>query len=332
MSFGRFPGASRSARQIGGFARFCYLCRMEQLPVKGALHGRWLVIGAAALWSLSGLFAKAPFLERWPLQERAVLLAFWRALFAGLALLPFVPRPVWTWRLVPAAVCFALMNASFLLAMTFTTAANAIWLQYTAPAWVFLVGTLVLREPARRGDPGMVGLGMLGVAVILGGEWSFGASGGGAGDRVGVLWGLVSGISFAGVMLSLRQLRDLPGFWVVSVCHLSAAFFMLPWLFRQPSVWPGGPSLLWFAFFGIVQMALPYVLFTRGLRSLTGHEASCLTLLEPILVPAWVYLIWRHAPGYAPPAWWTFAGAALILCGLALRYWPRRGSGSRVGG
>ena len=60
-------------------------------------HARWLVVVAAVMWSTSGLFAKAPLLSTWPLEQRGVLLAFWRTLFAGLFLLPFVRRPQWTW-------------------------------------------------------------------------------------------------------------------------------------------------------------------------------------------------------------------------------------------
>ena len=109
----------------------------------------WVVV-AAVLWSSSGLFAKAPTFADWPADQRGVLLAFWRALFAGLLLLPFVRRPRWDMRLVPLCLTFAAMNLAYLSAMTLTTAANAIWLQSTAPWWVFLVGVVVLRQPFAR--------------------------------------------------------------------------------------------------------------------------------------------------------------------------------------
>ena len=67
-------------------------------------------------------------------------------------------------------------------------------------------------------------------------------------------------------------------------------------------------------------MAVPYVLFAWGTRVITGHEASFIALLEPLLVPLWVYLAWHNAPSYQPPAWWTFVGGGLIMTGMALRY------------
>ena len=149
-----------------------------------------MIVLATVFWSMSGLFAKAPFLDEWPASERGIMLGFWRAVFAALALLPFIGRPVWNWRLVPAAIAYAIMNATFLLAMSNTTAANAIWLQYTAPVWVFLVGTFLLGEASVARDRWMVLFGMAGVAVILFFEWQ--NNGAADTNRIGVIYGLVA--------------------------------------------------------------------------------------------------------------------------------------------
>src|SRR5690348_10431689 len=90
---------------------------------------RLLVLAAATLWSTSGFFVKAPHLSGWP----GPAIAFWRAVFACVVLWPLVRRPEWSWRLIPAAICFAAMNFTYLTAMAKGSAANAIWLQCTAP-------------------------------------------------------------------------------------------------------------------------------------------------------------------------------------------------------
>jgi drug/metabolite transporter (DMT)-like permease len=72
--------------------------------------------------------------------------------------------------------------------------------------------------------------------------------------------------------------------------------------------------------FGMFQMGLPYLLFARGVCSVPGHEASGIVLLEPILVPVWVYIAWSHSETYQSPQWWTLAGGMLILVGLTTRY------------
>ena len=69
-------------------------------------------------------FAKATIFDDWPVADRGLLLAFWRATFAALVLIPGVRRPRWNGYLVPLGLCFTGMNIAFLTAMTRTTAAN----------------------------------------------------------------------------------------------------------------------------------------------------------------------------------------------------------------
>lgn len=279
--------------------------------------GRLLVLSAAILWSTSGLFAKSPLLDQWPQEVRGTLLAFWRALFAGLVLVPFVRRPRWTWKLAPALLIFAVMNVTYLTAMVTTTAANAVWLQYTAPLWVFLANVIWLRDPVVWQDRLMLAFGMLGVGTILCFELlQTDATHAG---HAGVFWGLASGITFAGVIVSLRVLRDQDAAWLMALNLLVTAALLAP-LVAYHGIWPDGGQLLWLAAFGAFQMGIPYLLFAYGVRWIVGHEASCIALLEPVLVPVWVYLAWHNWPSYQAPAWWTLVGGAFILTGLLLRY------------
>jgi len=112
--------------------------------------GRLCIFAAAVLWSTSGVFAKSPVFDVWPPEVRGPVLAFWRAVFAGLLILPMVRGVRFRPALVPMTLCFVVMNVTFLTAMTMTTAGNVIWLQHTAPAWVFLFGVLLLGEPLVR--------------------------------------------------------------------------------------------------------------------------------------------------------------------------------------
>ena len=262
-----------------------------------------MVLIAATLWSTSGFFVKAPQLDGWP----GPVLAFWRAAFACVVLWPLVRRPQWNWKLIPAAASFAAMNYTYLTAMATGSAANAIWLQCTAPVWVLLIGVLVFRERAVGLDWLLIAFAAAGVAVILFFE-SRGES------LAAVLWGLASGVFYAGVVLSLRQLRQLESAWIVALNHLVTAAVLAPLALRS-SHFPAGSQWLLLGGLGILQMGLPYVLFARGLKSIPGHEATGIGLLEPLLVPVWAYLAWGDEP-----AWWTLVGGGLILVGLSIRY------------
>lgn len=290
-------------------------------------RGRLLVALAALLWSTSGLFAKAPLFEAWPVETagfpvRGPLLAFWRAAFACLILVPFVRRPRWTPRLIPMTLAYVAMNYTFLNALTLTNEANAIWLQYTAPLWVFLVGVGVFGEPVHPRDRWLLFGCVLGVGLILSYELR--------GQSLwGVFFGVMSGLFFAAIVLSLRRLRHEDGAWLMLVNNGVTALVFLPLVIHY-GLWPTGVQTLALAGFGMFQMGLPYLLFARGLRSVVGHEASGIVLLEPILVPVWVFLAWRHAPTYQAPHWWTLVGGACILVGLAWRYFGPAARASRA--
>lgn len=275
--------------------------------VPSKLAGRLWILAAALMWSSGGLFGKAPLWSDWPLADQGPLLAFWRAFFAAIVLVPTIRRPRWNGYLVPLAICFTAMNITYLFALTQTTAANAIWLQSTAPWWVFLTSLLLLREPIIRRDLVPLLFATLGVGIILFFELR-------GQDRFGVLCGLASGVTYAGVLMFMRQLRAENPSWLVALNHSVAALILLPWVLyigRWPSSW----QLLTLAGFGALQMGIPYTFLIRGLRSISSQEAVAILLIEPILNPLWVYLFYGNAP-----AAWTMAGAFLILCGLVIRY------------
>ena len=130
-----------------------------------ATRGRWLLVAAAVLWSTTSLFVKVEALRDIPGPTLAAL----RALFAAVCLVPFVRVSTVRWRvgLLPMATAFAAMNVLFLTAMTLTTAAAAVFLQYTATPWSFLLGLVILGETWRRGNVVAVGLAMAGIAIII---------------------------------------------------------------------------------------------------------------------------------------------------------------------
>jgi drug/metabolite transporter (DMT)-like permease len=100
----------------------------------------------------------------------------------------------------------------------------------------------------------------------------------------------------------------------VALNHGVAALALLPWIIYIGQ-WPSPWQLVLLAGFGALQMGIPYTFLIRGLRSISSQEAVAIGLLEPILMPVWVYLLYGETP-----AWWTTLGATLILAGLALRY------------
>lgn len=282
-------------------------------------HGRILILLAAVLWSLSGVF-KCVLMHATPLRLGAepvddLAIAFYRVLFAGLVLLPTLRRHSITFRPTMLAMvgCFAAMNLTFVLALTGGKAANAILLQYTAPLWIYLAGIWWLGErPSLRGWTSLF-IGLLGVGVLMmGGRQEA--------DLPVVGLGLASGLFYAGVVVFLRVLRDAASNWLTVLNHLGAAVVVAPLLLYRgwPVLTPAQFGVL--ALFGIVQMGLPYVLMARGLRVVSPQEAGMITLLEPLLNPLWAYLV---APDTEAPTLYTLLGGVFILGALVYRFAKR---------
>jgi drug/metabolite transporter (DMT)-like permease len=289
-------------------------------------RGRLYIVLAALIWSTSGAFAKMltqetifvanqPAIETLEIHSKHydVQIAFYRALFAGLVLSCTVRRADITFRplMIVMAVSFALMNITFVSAQAQSTAANAIFLQYSAPLWMYLAAVFLLGEPADRCGTITLIFGMLGVAVIIAGGWQ--------NDELFIMGiGLASGVTYAGVLVCLRVLRNLSPGWLTAWNHLLGALVLLPWIF---SLAP--PTLRQYVvlfFFGAVQMGLAYWFVAHGLQVVSPQEAGALTLLEPLLNPVWAFLVAGEKPH-----WMTLAGGGIIVGALAWRYWPRAG-------
>jgi drug/metabolite transporter (DMT)-like permease len=158
----------------------------------------------------------------------------------------------------------------------------------------------------------MVGCAAVGIGIII-----YFESRGVALDAVA--WGLSSSFFYAGVVLSLRQLRKMNPAWLAALNLTVTAIVLAPFAVGEARL-PSGIQWSLLAAFGVLQMGLPYVLFAHGLKRISGHEASGIGLIEPLLNPLWVRIAWGGRP-----AWWTLVGGAFILLGLAFRYlWPTR--------
>ncbi|MBI1918941.1 MAG: EamA family transporter [Planctomycetes bacterium] len=281
-------------------------------------RGRLCILLGAVLWSLGGAFNKV-LTKPTPLglDEPAVhslQIACFRVLFAGLVLVPAIrPRDV-SFRpfMIVMVLSFTLMNASYVTAQALGTAANAVLLQYTAPLWLYLASVWWLGEAPDRRNFTALFVAAVGVALILLGGWQD--------AQLGVVaLGLFSGVTYAGVMIGLRVLRDSPSAWLTLLNHLLGGLVLLP--FVLVVVPPDLTAAQWatLVLFGAVQMGLPYFLVARGMRSVSPQEAGTITLIEPLINPLWAYLISGEVP--SP---WTFVGGSFILGALAWRYWPRR--------
>jgi drug/metabolite transporter (DMT)-like permease len=264
---------------------------------------RLCVLGAALLFSTGGAAIKGTSLDSWQT-------AGFRSGVAALTLLALLPdaRRVWNWRVWPVGAAYAATLILFVHANKLTTAANAIFLQATAPAYLLLIGPLVLGEPVRRRDAWYIAALAAGMALFFLGAAAPVRT---APDPArGNVYGVLSGLAYAITLAGLRYLSHTPGggggLAPVAVGNVLAFAFCLPP--ALPVAGAGAADAAVILYLGILQIGLAYWLLTRGLRQVSAFESSTLLLLEPVCNPVWTWALHAERPGTL-----ALAGGAIIL-------------------
>ena len=270
----------------------------------GIEPGRLVILAAAILWSLAGVFIK--FLDLHPL-----VIVFYRSLFAALVFMPFLKRRDFRCNgtVLVSVLTYTAAISAFVSANKLTSAANAIVLQYTAPIFVFLFSWLVMRDKIAKANLFALAVAMIGIGIIS-------LDSAGEPEMVGVVLALVSGLLFAGYMINLQRTKGIDPVYLTWVNNLVCAVLLL-WFVQAHLALTMNQAMI-LAVMGAVQLGAPYYLFSKGLQTVSLPEASLIALIEPVLNPLWVALIVGELPSTA-----TVWGGGLILFGLGVRYvWP----------
>jgi len=291
-----------------------------------------LVLVAAVLWSTGGVGIKS-------LAGPPMAIAGWRGLFALPVLLAMVLvrarragsaalaplRKPWTWL---GAASYALMVICFVVATKRTTAANAIFIQYTSPVYVALLSWPLLRERVTWVDA-------IACAGVLVGMVLFFREGLSPDARVGNLVAVASSFGAAGLPLALRadqvtllrsgSARDLASAdtapaLAIALGDGAAVLVCMPAMVASPP--QDAHSWLLLAALGLGQIGLPYVLYGLAVPRLSALEGSLVPTLEPILNPVWVALGTGEMPGPMALAGGGFVLASVLTQALAGR--PRK--------
>lgn len=132
-------------------------------------------------------------------------------------------------------------------------------------------------------------------------------------DIRGVGVAILSGLFFSIYMTNLRFLKQLDAGYLTLANNLACCAMLLPWVHSQLSLSFG--DILTLSVMGVVQLGIPYFLFSKGLEKISLQEASLIVLIEPVLNPVWVALVFGEIPSLS-----TLIGGGVILLGLGFRY------------
>ena len=248
------------------------------------------------MWSIGGLFIKLVDLS-------PVAITGTRSIAAAFVFLIYLKKPQLYWNryFIIGVISYAAMMLLYVFSIRLTTAANAIFLEFTAPIYVVILGYYILNERITIFD-------ILSMFVIFSGMTLFFI------DELSFygFWGnimaAVAGVCLGVVTIMIRKEKE-SAFQIVLMGNILTALVCIPFMFTglQETV-----SRDWFIIFvlGIVQLGIPYILYTKALRQVQALDAILVSMIEPILNPFWVYIFVGEKMGE-----WALVGGLLVLSG-----------------
>jgi drug/metabolite transporter (DMT)-like permease len=289
---------------------------MPSLPTqrRDYLKGVGVVFAATLLWSLSGIFVRlmtAP--DPWRI-------SFYRAGSMTIALLAFLLLIYGrrTWRhfaaldrraLLAVSLFFAVGSTLYILAVSRTSVANVSCLTATSPVFAAVLAWLLLGERSSAAAWAATGVASLGIYVIFRDRI-------GAGDQLGNIIALVVAFSFAGQTVVVRKYRSLE---LLPAMCLGGAMVCaaMPFLGNEFAI--GLHDLLLILLMGVVQLAVPIVLYVRAARHVPAMQMTIISLLDVVFNPLWAWLGVGETPSSS-----AVAGGGCIVAAVLLLIIGRR--------
>ncbi len=271
--------------------------------------GRGQVVLAAFLFSTGGAAIKGCALS-------GLQIASFRSIIAAAFLVVVLPQARrWTsWRILPVALTYGATMLLFVLATKETTAANAIFMQSTAPFYILLLAPWILKERSRLRDLPYILLFALGMVFLFSGEAT--SSQLAPNPRLGNLFGLGTGLCWGLTLIGIRWLEKKPsqGNGISAVALGNALLGLATFFWAFDGSIPQGHDLGSILYLGTVQIGVAYLFLVRGVASVPALESSLLIMLEPVLNPLWTWMLYGEMPGKL-----ASLGGILILGAAAAR-------------
>ena len=259
----------------------------------------FLLLAAAALWSLAGVLIK------WVSLPALAVAGFRSAIALPVLLLFFGRRAVnFSASQLIGGVCYAATVTLFVSATKLTTSGNAILLQYTAPLYVALLSGWLLHERVRWFDWAAIAAVLCGMSLFFIDQLS-------ADGMTGNILAILSGIAFASLIIAMRRQKDASPAGSAILGNLLTALICLPWMVESL---PGEADWIVLILLGVFQLGLSYICYAVAIKKVTAMEGILIPALEPILNPLWTLLFMGEWIGP-----WALLGGIVVILSITFR-------------
>ncbi len=254
----------------------------------------------AILWSSGGLFIKL-------ISLNSMELSFFRCAIAAVVFALMFRKRILKLNSLALinSFAYAAVLILFVIATKTTTAANAIFLQSTAPIYVLIFEPLLTKTKWERINIITIVVCFLGMILFFMGDLT-------PGDIKGNIAALLAGVAFAAFFLGMKKNEPQYGESSIFYGNVIVALICIPFVTDLSSI-----SLQDFAmvsFLGVFQIAFAYALFSYGLKRIIAVEASIISMFEPVLNPIWVFIGYGEVPSF-----YAIIGGIIIMTAITVR-------------
>ncbi len=260
----------------------------------------------AFLWSTSGFFIKY-------LTINAFQISFFRSLIAALTVffitmahkkkLKFEFDKVSNF----AAIFYAGILILFVLATKMTTAANAIFLQFTAPMYLVVLEPFFLKTKFDSKNVVTIIICIFGMMLFFFGKLELG-------NIYGNLLAIASGMCFAmfSLLLKYKKVKHKNDNTLNNVIMGNVLVAVIAFFVVFPDFTLDLTQSLILLYMGAIQIGVSYIIFNEGIKYVSATESMIIATLEAIFNPIWVFV----GIGEMPSIYSIFGG--LIIFGAII--------------
>ncbi len=260
------------------------------------------MIICSILWSIAGIFIKL-------IDCNSFVIAGFRSLFSAITVFVFMYfakiKLVFNKKVLMTAVFMSCVFLAFVMANKFTTAANAIVLQFIAPVFVLIISCFVLKQKLKILDVIVTFITLFGIALFFLDQLD-------AGNIIGNLLAILSGFFLALMFICVGTSEMDEKVSGTFFAHILTAVVGIPFVFFTKNTL-NSEAVFYLALLGIVQLGIPYILLCYASRHIKPIASSLLSVIEPLLNPVWVAIFDGEMPGSM-----AFVGGIIILATITV--------------
>lgn len=210
---------------------------------------------------------------------------------------------------VLCSITYSFILVLFVIATKLTTAANAIFLQFTAPIYLLILEPVFLKTKFEKKNLYALIFCFSGMTLFFFGKLDL------SGIK-GNLFAIGSGICFALFSLFLKWKKQIhkseSTIIYIAAGNILVCLFCFPFIYDKLIIDTSQIFIL--LYMGIFQIGISYIIFNEGIKYISATESMIIAMLEAILNPVWVFI----GVGEVPTVY-SIIGSVIIILAIVWR-------------